>query len=179
MNVLGIDCATTAGWALVTGSPSRETLLDHGTVALASGCACVVQGLVERVRARLKDRGEAMAGLVVAIEDPYLAKDNPKTLKVLARLVGRLEQSFELAGAEIVTVTAQTWQAGVLGVGRGRFGGVKRADRKAAAGIVARSLFGRGLTEDEADGAMLAVHVLRQRAQEARVAAATPTVGAG
>ncbi len=179
MNVLGIDCATTAGWALVTGSPSCETLLDRGTVALANGCACVVQGLVERVRQRLKDRGEAMAGLVVAIEEPYLAHDNPKTLKVLARLVGRLEQAFELAGAEVVTVTAQSWQACVLGVGPRRFGGVRRADRKAAAGIVARSLFGRGLTEDEADAAMLAVHVLRQRAHEGRLAAATPTAWAG
>lgn len=159
---LGIDSATTTGWCLVRGEPSREQVVDHGTATIGPiGAASAVEMLVNQVR-----RNTMMAELVVGIEDQYLDK-NVQTVKVLARIGGRFMQAFEQAGAAVELVPAATWQSAVLG----RFGGKRRADRKKAAAIWARSI-APGLTQDEADGLGIAVHLLRRDAYEAKVSRA-------
>lgn len=146
---LGIDCATKAGWALVEQINGRERLNGHGVLRLDGK-----HGVPAQLIADLAAEWHAD---FVGIEIPYVAK-NVNTAMVLARLAGRFEQAFERAGSQVVVVRASEWQAGVLG----RFGGVRRAEKKKAAALWARAMFGRSLTEDEADAAGIAVHVLRQ-----------------
>ena len=108
MLALGLDCATNTGFALVSHAP-RETLLEHGVVNLRTGAAVQINVLVERIRKAVHAAGETMAGLLVAIEDPYLGKKNPKTFKVLCRFVGSLEQVFKTQGCRVELVTASEW----------------------------------------------------------------------
>lgn len=140
-------------------------LLDHW-VADLSGKACPTWSVVEAVVTRA-ERHCPPTELVVAVELPYL-DENVRTLQVLARFCGRLEQVVEAAGAEVVFANAQSWQRAILG----RFGGRVREDRKKAAAIWARSVFGPGLAPDEADAAGLVTHVLRQRGFASRLAKA-------
>lgn len=164
--MLGIDCATKAGWALAENHAGKETLTAHGVIDLSGKrCLSISTVIYELVRdLPLVD--------VVGIELPYLGK-NVVTLRTLSRLFGRFEQAFEPTGAEIVEVLATKWQHRVLGT----FGGRKRDDLKKASKIWARATFGVVLTEDEADAAGIAVHVLRERALAEKVARATAAGG--
>jgi Holliday junction resolvasome RuvABC endonuclease subunit len=156
--VLGIDCATTCGWALVSGPSGRERLLEHGVMDLSSSTAQVVSEFVARLRVHTN-----LCGLRVVVELPYLGK-NIVTLRTLARLCGRFEQSLEAAGADVDLVMADHWQRTILG----KLGGHKRDDRKKAAKIWAMATFRERLTGDEADAAALATCTLRERAFERR-----------
>ena len=158
MLCLGLDAATKTGFALIAHVP-RETLLDHGVLDLHGAAASQINVLVERVRKAVHLAGGTMAGLLVAIEEPYLDK-NPKTLKVLARIVGRLEQAFEAQGCGVELVTASEWQGAVLA----GFGGRRRDGLKKAALIWCRAHLGVPVEQDVADAAGLAVHMLRREA---------------
>lgn len=160
---LGLDVATTCGCAIVSLDGSRICLLDHW-VADLSGKSYPTWSVVEEVLTR-SERHCPPTELVVAIEMPYL-DENARTLQVLARFCGRLEQVMEAAGAEVVFANAQSWQRAILG----RFGGRVREDRKKAAALWARSMFGPGLTQDEADASGLVTHVLRQRGFTSKLA---------
>lgn len=150
--MLGIDCATKAGWALVESDSGKERLRGHGVLDLSGKRFLLISTVINEILevVPLVD--------IVAIELPYLGK-NVVTLRTLARLFGRFEQAFEPTGAEIVEALATQWQHQVLG----RFGGRKREGLKKASKLWARATFGVDLTEDESDAAGIAVHVLRER----------------
>lgn len=161
---LGIDAATTCGLALVGTEGGREVMLDHWTADLSS-LACLTQKTVEGVFTRAAKHC-LLTELVVAIEMPYVG-ENVRTALLLGRFCGRFEQEAERrTGSKAHVLMASSWQASVLG----RFGGRRRDDKKKAAQLWARAMFGQGLTEDEADAAGLIVHVLRTTRFQARVA---------
>jgi Holliday junction resolvasome RuvABC endonuclease subunit len=162
---LGLDVATSCGCAVVMKDGHFERMLDHWTADL-SGAKCSTWSTIAAILSRVAGHCPPNE-LVVAIELPYL-DENVHTLQVLARFCGRLEQVMEAAGAQVVFANAQSWQRAILG----RFGGRVRADRKKAAAIWARAVFGPGLLPDEADAAGLVTHVLRQRGFAAKVAKA-------
>ena len=148
MIVLGLDSASTCGWAVVESTPER--LLEHGAVD-----------------ARDHDEIERLADYVVskycprraAIEDSYLG-DNVATVKLLSRLVGRWEQALALRSVKHEIVMADVWQQGVLGGLISRRS--KRAERKAACVRWVRATYGIGVAEDPADAIGLATWMARR-----------------
>ena len=150
---LGIDCATSSGWALVEATGGHERLLADGVIDLT------IPDFWMEIK-RLADASywetETKIPDIVAIELPWLGK-NAHTLEVLARLCGRFEQAFEPTGAKVQVVRASEWQSSILG----RFGGKTRAGLKLAAIAWAKGTFGVSLPSDAADAAGLACWALR------------------
>jgi Holliday junction resolvasome RuvABC endonuclease subunit len=158
---LGIDCATKCGWALVEGPPGAERLLSHGVLSLGGKMPSwkTIAGLVQRVQ------GNTPRLDVVAIELPWLGKNAQTTIR-LATLCGQFRQAFgPVAEDDVSVVRATEWQSKILG----RLGGKTRDTLKPAAVLWARGAFGVKLSEDEADAAGIAVHLLRKRAWADRV----------
>lgn len=150
MIAVGIDCATTTGWAIVERVAGRETLKGHGLLNLKRPDPWNPVAWLALQSRPLGGPGPD----VVAIELPWLGK-NPHTLEVLARYCGRFEQAF--AGVPTRLVSASEWQSKILG----RFGGKKREGLKRAAVLWAKGSFGVEVSEDEADAIGLAVFALR------------------
>ena len=150
MRALGIDCATTCGWALVDNTAGKERSLGRGVLDLSRSTQEKVEDLANLARSMKPD--------VVVVELPYLDK-NVVTLRTLAMLAGRFQQAFEVAGFPVELLMATQWQSSVLG----RFGGRKREGLKKAAVLWARATFGVAMTEDEADAHGIAMCVLRKR----------------
>lgn len=148
MRCLGIDVATSCGWAIVDISERGLPVLPR------SGVMILDVRLASQVKELASFAQHPWRVDVVGLEEPYLG-NNPHALKVLARLIGRFEQAFGVVGIETVLVPAQTWQTAVLG----SFGGKKREDRKKAARIWAKAMFGRDLPQDAADAAGLAYYL--------------------
>jgi Holliday junction resolvasome RuvABC endonuclease subunit len=147
---VGIDCATTTGWAIVERTGGRETLRGHGIIKFNTPH-------VWKPIAWLALQARPWGGPwpdVVAIELPWLGK-NPHTLEVLARYCGRFEQAFTSTPTRLVK--ASEWQSKILG----RFGGKKRAGLKRAAVLWVKGTFGVDVSDDEADAIGLAVYALR------------------
>jgi Holliday junction resolvasome RuvABC endonuclease subunit len=158
---LGIDCATKCGWALVEGPPGAERLLANGVLGLGGKTPSwtLIAGLARQCR-------DAVSKIeVVGIELPWLG-ENPHTAIRLGRYCGQFEQEFGPSGAEIELIRATEWQSRILG----RLGGKTRDQLKPAAILWARGQFKVRLSEDEADAAGIAVHLLRKRAWAARTA---------
>lgn len=157
LRILGLDCATKCGWALVDNVSGKERMLGRGVMDLSRSTWNQIHWLAMYCRDpdRLPD--------VVVIELPYLDK-NPVTLRTLAMLAGRFQQAFEAAGIPTELLMATQWQRKILG----RFGGNKREDLKKAVVLWARATFGVVLTTDEADAAGIAMCVLRERTFRAR-----------
>jgi len=149
---MGVDVATMCGWAVVD-KPSRgkADLFTFSVCNMGNGLAACHATMLAAKALEWKVR-------LVGLEEPYLG-ENPRSLKVLARLVGRFEQAFGEAGIPTMLVPAQTWQTAVLG----RFGGMKREERKKACRIWAKAMFGLDLDEDAADAAGLAYHLATRR----------------
>lgn len=149
--VVGIDSATSTGWAVIhRDERGRETRLGSGVTSAesAGGIAAFVQTMTTTWPTID----------LVAVEDAYLDK-NPKTLKVLCRIQGRWLQEFERAGIRCTLVDASTWQIGML---RGLIQRASpRKDRKKAAILWARRLLGAAVTSDEADALCLATWAAR------------------
>lgn len=158
MVVLGLDAASTTGWALVERTPSgHERVLKWGTV----------DGRDHRVRASL---ARVLAPKIVVIEDAWLgagSKANPKVLKTLARIQGGWEQAVRDAGAEVVEyMQPHAWQSALLsGLCRGN---APRAERKAAAVLWAKRWHAVIVPEDAADALGLATWGARTMALSAR-----------
>lgn len=140
---LGIDCATSTGWALVEG-PASPQLLGSGKLDLRTDASAKIAMLAEKINTVGVDR--------VVIELPWLGK-NIQTTIVLARLCGRFEQVFP--GAEVIV--SHVWQTSMLGCGRG----AKRAQLKATAQMLAKATFGKDFPEDVADAICIALWALR------------------
>lgn len=150
MLVLGLDTASTTGWALVRREAGREVVVDHG---LADGRDHLARAALAR---RLRPD-------IVAIEDAWLGaggRANPATLKLLARIQGGWEQAVRDAGATRVEyVQPQAWQSLLLaGLCRGN---APRAQRKAAAQLWVRRWYGLEVSEDEADAVAIATFQAR------------------
>lgn len=154
---LGLDVATSCGWAVLRAAKRGQPgLLVYNTMDLSAVPSSIVrtfQADLIRNFSECAVRGYG-TGLEVGLEEPYLDK-SPKTFKVLALLVGRFQQAFESVGIVPVLVPAQTWQTAVLG----QFGGKRREDRKKAALIWAKAMFGLELSQDAADAAGLAYYL--------------------
>jgi Holliday junction resolvasome RuvABC endonuclease subunit len=148
MIALGIDCATKTGWALVERTSGRERLLESGCLLLSGKNPGVWVTW-------LREERDGPQPDVVAIELPWLGK-NPHTLEVLARLCGRFEQAF--SGTPTRVIRAVEWQSKMIGR---KLGGKTRDGLKKASKLVAGSLFGRPLSEDESDAALMATFALR------------------
>jgi hypothetical protein len=105
--------------------------------------------------------GEWSARLTFAgIEDQYLAI-NPSTMKAISAIRGRWMQELERVGVCVEVVNTKTWQSGMLA-------GLisvhsRRKAVKSAAALVASSVFRLRLTEDEADAALIATWLARNR----------------
>lgn len=160
MIVLGIDSATTTGWALIERRGMAERLIDRGHVKLNDkrGPAAVVEELAARV-------WNAVEPDLVVIEQPWLGK-NAKTALLLAEFIGRWRQAFEARGCRCEVIAPATWHAGIL---RGLVGmRSPRAACKKAAQIWARSTYRVTMTEDEADAAAVATWAARVRSSTMR-----------
>jgi Holliday junction resolvasome RuvABC endonuclease subunit len=148
---LGVDIASKTGWSIVESQGGREALLEYGIVDIANPTP-----LWEQIDAVL-DKGRHVA--VVALELPYLAKENPHVLEVLARLCGQWEHACAIRGLEAVLVRSKTWQTAIL---RGLITtSSKREQCKRAAQTWCRATFGLDLPEDEADATAIATWALR------------------
>lgn len=150
MIVLGIDSASTSGWALLDG----ERILERGTID-----------------ARDPKRIDTLAAFVcakarpdlVAIEDNFLGV-NVNVVKVLSRIVGRFEMVFAVRGVPTELVMASIWQKAILA-------GLPGGTKKACATWV-RATYGITVGEDTADAIGLAVFVARRELVAARTRAA-------
>jgi Holliday junction resolvasome RuvABC endonuclease subunit len=155
--VLGLDSATTTGYALVEHARGRDRLIEAGTVDGSDGMA--VAELAGRVV-------NAHAIELVAIEDNFLGK-NPATLKVMARIVGRWQQAFEPLGVDTDLIEPSRWRSVLRGFIQP---GAQRAACKDAAQRFARMVLGaKDLGTDAAEAACLAVFAARRAAFAARV----------
>ena len=151
MIAVGIDCATTTGWAIVERTGGRETLRGHGILKLNTPH---VWNPIAWLALQARPWGGPWPD-VVAIELPFLGQ-NPHTLEVLARICGRFEQAFGPSGADIRVIRSNRWQPKMLGPTR-----MKRAMLKKLAVAWCRSNLGAVLPQDAADAAVMAVYALR------------------
>jgi hypothetical protein len=156
--VLGIDSATTAGWAVVDG----ERLIEYGTVDARDPI---------RVWQLAGHLVVAHAPALAVIEDSYLGRGahaNVATAKLLSRLIGRWEMALAARGVRAELVLPQAWQtatlAGFLPPGR-----VKRDDRKRAAAAWAKATYGVTITGDAADAVGLATYASRRASMDAKL----------
>ena len=167
MRALGLDCATKCGWSVVEDAlqaarkrGQAEHLVGHGVLDLS--------GKKKPISTVINELVFSLPSIDVAVvELPYL-DENVVTLRTLARLVGRFEHAFEPLHVGVELVMATEWQRAILG----GFGGKNREGLKKAAVLWARATFGAVLTEDEADAAGIASHVLRKRSFARRLEAA-------
>ena len=88
MIVLGLDAATTTGWAVVEGGNGKERLVRAGALRVdpikVEAFAVELAPLVD----------------LVAIETPWLGK-NPATMKALAGIAAVWEHVFRARGREV------------------------------------------------------------------------------
>ena len=158
MRVLGLDVATTCGWALVDNATGKERSLGRGVITLARAPSDEIEKLVDYALSAPAHKPD-----LVVVELPYLDK-NPATLLCLAMLAGRFQQAFEVAGFPVELLRATQWQRTVLG----GFGGKKRDGLKKAAVLWARATFGVPMTGDEADAHGIAACVLRAKTYQGK-----------
>lgn len=156
--VLGIDSASTAGWAVVDG----ERLIEYGTVDARDPRR--VWQLVGDVVTRRRP------GIAV-IEDSYLAhgpKANVGTAKLLSRMIGRWEMALAAREVPSELVLPAQWQgetlAGFLPPGR-----ATRDQRKAAAAAWALAVHRVKVTGDAADAVGIATWASRRALVAARL----------
>lgn len=155
--VLGLDSASTTGWALVQG----EKLLEHGLV-----------------NASERRRQDTLAAYVCSrhrpdiavIEDNYFGK-NVDVVKVLSRIAGAWELAFAVRGVDTRLVMGSVWQKALL-TGLIDNGSVSAA-RKAACARWVKATYGLKVSEDEADAIGLATYVAREMAYNDRLSRAT------
>lgn len=157
MRVLGIDSASTAGWAIVDG----ERLLDHGTVDARDPMRVhqLVGDLVVRHRPDLS-----------VIEQAYVARGehaNPKVTMLLSRFIGRWEMALALRAVRTELVEAHAWQSQILA-------GLlppkpKRDDRKAAAARWVKLTYRVVVAGDAADAIGIATWAARRETLAARL----------
>jgi Holliday junction resolvasome RuvABC endonuclease subunit len=152
---IGVDSAEVTGLAVVTRDARGERLVLNTTVTIAG--AADVESAAKRLAVYSAD--------VVVVEEPFVHPRNPATGLVLARLLGRWLQAFEVRGLTCVTTPASMWQPAMLsGLLPAR---ADRGARKAAALRWVRSTFGVEVTEDEADAITMATYVLRNATRKA------------
>jgi Holliday junction resolvasome RuvABC endonuclease subunit len=151
MLAIGADIASKTGWSVVESQGGHEIPLEHGIVDVTNATP-----LWEQIDAVL-DKGRHVA--VVALELPYLAKENPHVLEVLARLCGQWEHACAMRGLDYVLVRPSQWQSAIL---TGLIAtSSKREQRKRAARMWCLATFGLDLPEDEADATAIATWALR------------------
>lgn len=161
MIILGIDSASTAGFAIVDG----DRLLEHGTVDARDPMRVhqLVGDLVTRHR-------PARA----VIEEAYVARGehaNPKVTMLLSRFIGRWEMALALRSVPTELVNTKAWQTEILaGLITTRS---KREECKAAAAEWVRLHHRVRVTGDAAD----AVCIATWAAGRARVGAALKRAG--
>ena len=157
MIVLGIDSASTAGWAVVDG----ERLLEYGTVDARDPLR--VHQLVGSIVTRLRPAR-------AVIEQAYVGRGehaNPKTTMLLSRLIGRWEMALALREVPSELIEAQSWQSEILaGLLPSR---PKRDDRKAAAARWAGLTFKVNVAGDAADAIGIAAWASRRATMAARL----------
>lgn len=157
MIVLGIDSATTAGFAVVDG----ERLIHHGTVDARDPIRVhqVVGDVVTRFR-------PARA----VIEEAYVARGehaNPKVTMLLSRFIGRWEMALALRSVPSELVEAHAWQSQILaGLLPPR---PKRDDRKAAAARWVKLTYRVDVAGDAADAIGIATWAARRETLAARL----------
>lgn len=150
MVVLGVDSASSAGWAHL-----------DGTRIIGSGA----------IDARDPHRIDALAALVcgrarpdlVVIEDSFLGI-NVNTVKVLSRIQGRFEQAFATRGVPTELLLASVWQKALLA-------GIPGGTKKACATWV-QATYRIKVGEDAADAIAIATHVERRETMARRMRAA-------
>lgn len=143
MIVLGIDAATKSGWGIVDTTGGRIRLLDFGIAKVGNYRSL---GAVMAVALKLNVAK-------VAIEYPYMAENAGTAIKI-GIVVGRWMQECDRAALPFETFTAHQWQMQLLtGLITNRS---KSPERKKAAAIWVKSVFGINALEDEADGICLA-----------------------
>lgn len=148
--VAGIDSAELSGVAVVVrDAGARERLVLSGVRRIRT--AADVEAVVAELAAHVPD--------LVTVEEPFSHPRHPLAGLVLARLVGRWLQAFEVRGLATVTTPASLWQPAILAGLMGRR--ALRPERKAAAIIWCRATFGVVATEDQADAIAMTTYVLR------------------
>jgi Holliday junction resolvasome RuvABC endonuclease subunit len=156
VNVLGLDCATQTGWAVVEVKGGLTTPRQWGVVR--AGCG-PIEDLVDHL--------STLPLTSAALEAPYLDK-NVATTITLARLVGRWEQELDRRKVPTVLVKAAEWQMGLL---RGFIShATTRPARKRAAQLWVRTMYKLRVSEDEADALALATWHAKKLAWEIAIA---------
>lgn len=148
--VLGLDSASTTGFALLDG----ERILESGTVDAREMKRIDVLAAFMCSRARPD---------LVAIEDNFLGI-NVNTVKVLSRIVGAWELAFAVRGVPTELVMASVWQKALLA---GLPGGTKK---RAATWV--KATYGLKVSEDVADAIGIAAFVARREIVAARIRSA-------
>lgn len=150
MRVLGIDSASTAGFAVVDG----DRLLEHGTVDARDPM---------RVHHLVGDLCTRHRPVLAVIEEAYVARGehaNVKTTMLLSRMIGRWEMALAMRGVPTELVGAHAWQSAILaGLLPPR---AKRDDLKAAAARWARLTYRVEVAGDAADAIGIATWASRE-----------------
>jgi Holliday junction resolvasome RuvABC endonuclease subunit len=153
ITVLGLDCASTTGWAVVQVRGGKPAVSTYGKIK--AGWA--------EIRDLINHFSSASLTLAV-LETPYVDK-NPDTTIKLARLCGRFEQELDAHDIAIEVVKAWDWQRGLLrGLVHERS---TRPERKAACRRWVRAELGLDVGEDEADAIAMAVWMGKRQHFEA------------
>jgi Holliday junction resolvasome RuvABC endonuclease subunit len=147
--ILSIDPGETSGIAAVSvGAVPR--LLWVGSLQLDKETP---SSRVNRIMLKVSES-------VFAISTAYIEKQyvgtNPHSALIISRRAGRWLEACLAAGLGVEWVSPQTWQSRMLaGLCSGR---AKRKERKAACQHLARLRWGRSLSEDEADAAVMGAY---------------------
>jgi Holliday junction resolvasome RuvABC endonuclease subunit len=152
---LGLDAATTTGWAVVE-HVGRLRVVEFGKIKIRHH-----QRLAE-----VLTRAVHLGVQVAAIEVPYVDKNVDTAIK-LGMICGRWQQELDRVGMPYTTHKASEWQHQMLaGLITRRS---PREDRKKAAAIWVASTFNLRVGEDEADAIILASWRAKLGAYAARV----------
>jgi Holliday junction resolvasome RuvABC endonuclease subunit len=141
--VLGLDAATSTGWAIVGVAQGKTRLYDFGIANVHNW----------RSLGKVVAAGVSAGAETAALEVPYVDK-SPDTAIKLGMIAGRWMQELDRAGLRYTQHKAQQWQSNLLkGLIVPRS---PREERKRAAGLWVKCQFGLVVKEDEADAICLA-----------------------
>jgi Holliday junction resolvasome RuvABC endonuclease subunit len=103
--------------------------------------------------------GGRAAETLAAIEAQYVGRKNMRSVLVLARIAGRLEECALRCGFRVVSVNPKTWQTATLG------GGAREALKKSAVSL-AKGLYGVDVSDNIADAMLIARYVAIREANK-------------
>ena len=142
--ILGIDQATTTGWAIIEDGK----LIEYNKFTVSGNW---VQK-VSKIKKIVVDIIEKNNPDIVAIEDVQL-QTNPDIFKKLAELKGVLENMLYENSIDYRVVSSNSWKSTCGVKGRGR------AKQKKASQQHVKAIFSINATQDEADAINICYHI--------------------